>query len=348
MSKFIELEIQKLLNEKIDLSHICDRLIQKIEQSNEYHTLDNINALARFLLNTNQPIKLIQFVVHHIDNESFPIPWPYFLEALNLFSESLDAEIIKALVEGIHEDNAESEAARAKGLNQVLPEIGEWQQNRKYKLQKDYLNNKHLLLDQLVTLRTQQLVQQEKLVLQRLQQFYPGDVEIQREVNEHKQRYALNILQRRTSKVGHDKEDYLPNEPDVEKARQALMTNLKELANEEPQLALDFAIIAFILESYEDSLSLLSCCEETVSWLWFRLEVLLKCRRFVELLAELTEVEIRLAHEPETFFATAYLRAQALWGLGQKHTAIEILEALLAARPHYRSAGSLLRTWSNS
>lgn len=348
MSKFIELEIQKLLNEKTDLSHICDHLIQKIEQSNDYLTLDNVNSLARFFINTNQPLKLIHFVVHHIDNENFPIPWPYFLEALNFFNESLNEEIIKAFIEGIHEDNAEMDAARANGLKQVMPQIAEWQQNRKHKIQKDYLNNKHLLLDQLVTLRTQQLVQQEKSLLQRLQQFYPDDVEVQQEVNDHKQRYALNILQRRTFKAAHEKEDFLPTEPEIENARQVLMENLKDLAGEEPQLALDFAIIAFLLESYEDSLALLSYCEETVPWLWFRLEVLLKCRRFVELLAELADVEVQLAHEPETFFATAYLRAQALWGLGQKHTAIEILEALLAARPHYRSAGSLLRTWSNS
>src|SRR5690606_30020977 len=84
--------------------------------------------------------------------------------------------------------------------------------------------------------------------------------------------------------------------------------------------------------------------EEALAWL--RLEALLGCRRFIELLTELTNMEMALSHEPETFFATAYLRAQAFWGLGQKHNAIEVLEGLLASRPHYRAASSLLTLWS--
>jgi hypothetical protein len=111
-------------------------------------------------------------------------------------------------------------------------------------------------------------------------------------------------------------------------------------------MAFDFAVAAYMLESFEDALSLLSFSEETESLIWFRMEVLLKCRRFVELLTDLAKIEILFAHDPETFFATAYLRAQAMWGLGQKHTAIEVLEGLLAARPHYRAASALLSIWS--
>jgi hypothetical protein len=111
-------------------------------------------------------------------------------------------------------------------------------------------------------------------------------------------------------------------------------------------MAFEFAIAAIMLESYEAALQILEFCEPTESLLWLRLEVLLQCRRFVEVLNEIAQVEVMLAHQPETFFATAYLRAQALWGLGQKHTAIEVIEGVLAARPHYRAASALLNIWS--
>ncbi|KYG67750.1 hypothetical protein AZI87_00240 [Bdellovibrio bacteriovorus] len=347
MSTFVELEIQNLLNEGTDLQQASERLIQNLESSSEGLTLDNVTALAKFLIQAEQPHLLIEFILRYIDNESFPIPWPYFLEALGAVSAELDEKTVKALLEGIAEDNSESEAGRSLALKDLIPELGEWRGNRKYKIHKDYLNNKRQLLDQLITLRTQQLYEQEKHLLQRLQKLYPGDADIRSEVNEHKQRYALEILQRRTPKARTVKpEDFSPKDPEVEKAMSALMQSLHEHAAENPDMAFDFAVAAFMMENYEASLSLLALSEETDSLLWFRLEVLLKCRRFVELLNELSQTEIIFAHEPETFFATAYLRAQALWGLGQKHTAIEVMEGLLASRPHYRAASALLSIWS--
>lgn len=346
ISTYIELEIQQLLNEELEPSQVCDRLIQNLENFKELLTPDNIASLSRFFLKSEQPLKLIQFVLRHIDNERFPVPWPYFLEALGTFSDELDEKAIEALIEGIRENKAETEAARSSALNQSITSLGEWRSDRKYKIHKDYLNNKRLLLDQLVTLRTQQLYEQEKALLGRLQKLYPGDSEIKKEISEHKQRNALDVLQRRSPKARPlTPDDFAPKDPDVENARLALMQNLLERAELNPEMALDFAIIAFILESYEESLGLLSFAEESIPLYWLRLEILLKCRRFVEVLNETAKIEILLADDPETFFATAYLRAQAMWGLGQKHTAIEILESVLATRPHYRAASALLSIW---
>ncbi|XGC79711.1 hypothetical protein ACES2L_10260 [Bdellovibrio bacteriovorus] len=345
MSTYIELEIQNLLNEVTDLDVVCDRIIDYLEASPDRFTQDNINALSKFLINSRSYLRLVAFVLRHIDNENFPIPWPYFLESLGLIGEEIDSKTLKALTEGIEEDAAESEASRSRALRS-LEALGEWRSNRKYKIHKDYLNNKRQLLDQLITLRTQQLYEQEKKLLQRLQKLYPGDKEILHEVGQHKQRYALEILQKRTPKNrGIKTEEYNVKDPEVEKALEALLASLHEYAETNPDMAFDFAVAAFMFESYEAALSILEFSPESPALMWFRLEVLLKCRRFVELLNELAKVELALAEDPETFFATAYLRAQALWGLGQKHTAIEVMEGLLASRPHYRAASALIVVW---
>lgn len=347
MSTYIELEIQNLLNETHDLKDVADRLIQFLESHPDNLTLDNINGFAKFLINADQPWLLVQFVLHYIDNEHFPIPWPYFIEALGMLKGTFDEKTLQALIEGIKEDDAESEVARSPHLPQVLPEMEEWRTHRRYKIQKEYLNNKRLLLDQLITLRTQQLYEQEKNLLQRLQKLYPEDSEVRKEVKDHKQRYALEVLQRRSPKSRPlREEDVTSKDPEVEKALQGIMASLREHAQQDPDMAFDFAIVAYMLESYETALELIQMSERTATALWFELEILLQCRRYVELLAAVTTTELALAHEPETFFATAYLRAQALWGLGQKHSAIEVLEGLMASRPHYRAASALLSLWS--
>ncbi|MGZ3769503.1 MAG: hypothetical protein ACXVCP_04355 [Bdellovibrio sp.] len=346
MSTYIELEIQNLLNEEFDLDQVCDRLVQIIENFPDGFSAENINCLARFFVNAQQYTKLIHFVLRYIENESFPIPWPYFLESLGNVSIEFDEKTLTALLEGVQENHHEGEAARSAALDSKLPQLGEWRSDRKYKIHKKYLNNKRLLLEQLTTLRTQQLYEKEKSLLLRLQKMYPGDSEIRKEVNEHKQRHALEVLQRRIPRGRKNKtEDLTPKDPEVENTRKILFECLLSEAEKNAEMAFDFAIVAFLLESYEEALELLSYSSDSTPELWFRLEVLLKCRRFIELLNELAKIEILFSHEPETFFATAYLRAQAMWGLGQKHTAIEVMEGLLASRPQYRAASALLSVW---
>ncbi|MEK2688220.1 hypothetical protein [Bdellovibrio sp. GT3] len=347
MSTFVELEIQNLLNETSDLDEVASRLISTLDSSPEQISLDNINALARFLNLSGRHLQLAEFVLKHIDNETFPVPWPFFMEALGHASLDLDDKVIEALIEGIRESESENEAARSLALNSRSPLLGEWRSNRKYRIHKDFLSNKKNLLDQLITLRTQQLYEQEKVLLERLQKLYPGDSDVSNEVREHRQRHALEILARRSPRARDPKpEELSPKDPEVERVMLILLQNLRDHAEQDPDMAFDFAIAAFMLEGYETALDILQFCEISESLLWFRLEVLLQCRRFIELLNEISHVELALAHEPETFFATAYLRAQAMWGIGQKHTAVEILEGLLASRPHYRAGSALLSIWS--
>ncbi|QLY24226.1 hypothetical protein [Bdellovibrio sp. KM01] len=347
MSIFVELEIQNLLNETSDLDEVAVRLISSLESSPDQISLDNINALARFLNHSGRYLQLAEFVIKNIDNENFPIPWPYFMEALGHATITLDEKIINALIEGIQESEAENEAARSAALNKYSPLLGEWRSNRKYRIHKDFLSNKKNLLDQLITLRTQQLYEQEKVLLARLQKLYPGDSDVANEVREHRQRHALEILARRSPRARDPKpEELSPKDPEVEKVLLILLQSLRDHAEEMPEMAFDFAIAAFMFEGFETALDILQFCENSASVAWFRLEVLLQCRRFIELLNEIAHVELAYAHEPETFFATAYLRAQAMWGIGQKHTAVEILEGLLASRPHYRAGSALLSIWS--
>lgn len=347
MSTYVELEIQNLLNESSDIDEVGRRLLQNIESSPDYLTLDNINSVARFLNLSGLHQQLVEFIARHLDNESFAIPWPYLLESLRNATEPPPAKLVAALIEGIEEESAEAEAARSSALVKEDPRFEEWRGHRKYKIHKDYINNKKLLLEQLITFRTQQLFEQESKLLQRLQKLYPGDSQILREANEYKQRYALEILVRRGPPTTALPADDQQLEPDVENARQALMSSLLEHVQDFPEMAEDFAVIAYMIESYEEAIQLLDHAPESPSQIWFRLEILLKSRRFIELLNDLAKVELVFAEDPETFFATAYLRAQALWGLGQKHTALQVIEGLIAARPHYRAASALLSIWSS-
>jgi hypothetical protein len=348
LSHFIELEIQKLITEFSDLDDVAERLIQTIESSPSLFNEENIKSVAQFLFNTGKNQKLIQFVLRHVGEKKFLVPWPFFLEALGRSQIQLGDVEIKSIFEGIQKTKAQAEASRSKSFDSYIPIFGEWRSHRKYKIQKDYLGKKSALIDKLFTLRTEQLIDEEKKVLKRLQFLFPGDKDVAHEMSEHKQRYALNILARHSPKP-RTLESTHTTVPDLESelALNLLSAELLTIAKMDPRMAFEFAVAAFMLEAYDLALDVLQFSEQTEPAIWLRLELLLNCRRFAELLSELAQVEILLAGNPETFFASTYLRAQALWGLKQKHSAIELLHGVVNLRPNYRAASTLLSVWSD-
>lgn len=346
MSTFIELEIHALLNEYSDAGLAADRLIQNLEASPENLSAENVDGLARFLWHCGFYSTLHDFVIRHIAEENFPTPWAYFAETLVKIHPDLSEMVIESLSEGIKETKAQEIIAPSTALDKLIPEIGEWRRDRKYRLHKEYQKNKKNYLDQLVTLRTQQLYEQEKELLTRLQKLYPGDPDVQKELKDHQQRYALEILARRTPLTRSHTIEETPLDDEQQQALQIIFAAMLEEVQQDETLAYDFAVALWMMEGYEQALGLLSYAPDDQRRHWFRMELLLKSRRFLELLNELAQMEMIYADEPETFFATAYLRAQAMWGIGQKHTAVEIIESLLISRPHYRSAPSLLAVWS--
>lgn len=345
MSAFIELEIQALLNEYSDAALTADRLIQNLEASEENMSAENVEALARFLWHCGFHSTLLDFILRHLENENFPVPWPYFIEAIGHLHDELDETVVLALKEGLKESKAEEAASRSSALDSLLPELGERRRDRRYGIHKAYFREKKNLLDQLVTLRTQQLYEQEKALLARLQKLYPGDEEVLKELGEHKQRYALEILAKRAPHLRPAPTVEPPAEPEQLRLTEGFFDSVRREAEQDPELAYDFAVALWMLESFDHALTLLDMAPDSDTRRWFRMELLLRTRRFLELLQDLAYMEYAFADDPETFFATAFLRAQAMWGIGQKHTAVEILESLLESRPHYRSAPALLSLW---
>lgn len=326
---------------------VVDRLLPLIENNEDGFQAADIQALANFLLHNGQYVELIQFVLKHLDNESFPVPWPYLLEAVAHSRAEIDDDLADNLIEGIDKSDARSDASRSHALDLQMPSLKAERADRKLRAAKEYRREKDNLLEHLVTLRTQQLYEQEKQLLQRLQKMYPRDEDVVKEVLNHKQRYALEILAKHSRITSSTTFDPGPEAEGTEALREACSKMLIHFGETHPEFAKDFAVAAAMLELWDAALALIPEPSLTAPHGadWMRLEILLGARRYLDLLHALGSIEQEHAREPETFFATAYLRAQALWGLGQKHQAIEVLESLLAARPQYRSGASLLNLW---
>lgn len=344
MTLNLELEIKSLLTEFDSPEVVAEKVIKLFENIEVEWSKENLLELYRFLLNCGLYQHLIRFCLSHLADKKFEMPWPYFLQALHDGLPDLEEDIVKFIVLGIQEDNAAESASLADGSERFIKNAKELKLERNRKRRRNSTKLKAEMLDELLTLRTQQLVEQEKNLLGKLQRMFPGDQDILEEVREHKERYALDVLTRR-SPLRNSEYKEPQSSPEIRKQFSKLKDSLLTSAKNDPNIAFDFAIAALMFDAPETSLVILESMSLPIERKWLLLEVKLKCRRFLEVLSDLNQIEIALAHEPETFFATAYLRAQAYWGLKQKHVAIEILETILEARPNYRSAHALLDLW---
>jgi hypothetical protein len=105
-------------------------------------------------------------------------------------------------------------------------------------------------------------------------------------------------------------------------------------------------MLFYFIEAYTQALTILNLAPSSPERDWMTLDLLIECRRFVECLVSVDQVEIAHCHDPETTFGAAYIRARALHGLGQDAQAIEILQSIVNIRPNYRSARTLMHEWA--
>ncbi len=345
MSASLELEIKHLLTQEESLDKVIEQVIQTVENDGEDLDYDQVLTLCRFLWRAHANKALVDFVLKHWGHSDFKIPWPYFLSAL---SERMTPEVAELLWEGLSKEGSQALAARSPALDTYYPELKQLRANLKIDAIKKMEGQKEELLNQLDTFRVQQMAEQEKNLLQKLMRLYPDDATIARQSSDFKERNALDIISRHAPLRRATIIDEESPTPEMLKAQQAWGQVFLEASAKNPAAAYEFAVASFMMGLYDVALRVLDMSENSDAKTWFRLEILLHTRRYLDLLQDVANAELQFAHDSETFFATAYYRAQAFWGLGQKHMAIEVMEGLLAARPHYRMGLTLLNQWRGS
>lgn len=97
------------------------------------------------------------------------------------------------------------------------------------------------------------------------------------------------------------------------------------------EVASDLAIAFLFMGDYERALEALAWAPAGASTDWLRCELMLESKRHIEALEALNRMEIKYIADPESTFAVSYLRAQALFGLGQHGSALEIMQSIVGA-----------------
>lgn len=274
-------------------------------------------------------------------------PPDLLIEILALNIKLQQQELVGHLLKAVNELNLADEVIFSYRWDRLTDEI---KSLRKHYLQKKselLKKQRHILMEKLTFYRSEHLFEEEKKTLGILAKIWPQDPEIAILGEEFKERWARFVIGQRQSEMARSYQLKVEiTDPREKKFLDFLGQELLQLAQMHPHYAYDFAILLSNMGEPINALRILINSPERLDSDWLRSELLLQSQLNIECLEYLLTLENRYAENPETAFAVTYMRAQALWQLGQHHAAIELLQTLLQVRPNYRSASSLLTEWT--
>lgn len=352
MSSQLEAEIQSLLADSGEVSLVADLLLRRWERN--ILSAEDVRAFTRFLINAQLYPTLLTQIRNRLGDEA-PVPWGAFVECLAQMGVALESFEIEALYEGARRyDGGLDDLSDSRALDPVKPQVAQHRQKRLSRLREELDERRQDLRRRLEYARVNRLLQQERKALEELHLLDPDDPEVRREKNALAFREAQDVIDAALSHSPPREElelKALEIPADLKPEAHALIAQVQKRAAESPHEALvyDLALLLINMDLPAAAADLLDKHRQLPSLryrlLWLRLEALLFAKQYAGALADVQVLESKLFGQPDATFALTYARAQALWGLKETVTAIELMRGIVKVRPGYRLANSLLLQW---
>lgn len=343
----VEEEINNQLLEGSPPSFIAEYLFEKISSDSSQIDQTNLQAFYFFLIRAGRLDLLLYFFQKQVYSENFHWHRGYFNYALLKAFPEDDEDLKEIILASLNNQDSEQfwiEAATTKIADKLLPEIKPYRKKIKEFYRKKYNKKRSDLIQKFILFQSQQLTEPAKKLIRKLEKSYPHDEEIKKLSHTYHEVDAQAVFDKYKFKersiIKKPK-----NEPEVETAKQNLEKNLLQDLEKYKENYQDLVILCLQLESHEAALAIIRQFQNELRSVWLLVEVLIKNNRYLEVLNILPIIEKSLAHEPETFFATTYCRAICYWGLGERNSALEVLEGLINSQPNYRASEVLLEEW---
>jgi hypothetical protein len=354
----IDLEIRRLLLENEDVGITADQLLKKTESSAFAH--EELQAIARFLVNANLQFTLFNFLTQQASNDSDDLeffPWSHWFECLPLFSQEDQLELFNCFsiaIKNIENSNPQLYAKLNFELELLNPNKNETNLTEQKQKYLDHLKNAanetvEELKSQFFWLQSQELYSQAAETLKQLALLTSLSSEMLPELKKWtaqlNEKRAAELLTRKTRDLKKQGQLRLLQAKDKEEIifLQKMANEVSQLAKTYPEMTSDFSVLLTTLENYSAAVDLLP---NTDSLVWLKIEIMIHAQKNLEVLGLLLDLEKNLPETTENILAIGYTRALALKQLGKTKEAIAIMENIYHRYPDYRSASQLFREWN--
>lgn len=341
-----ELPLQQLLQRKLSPEELLEEIERLLNDSSL--SWDEKRPLWHFLHNTGRDKALMASMQAGLDNKA-RVPFDLLVDICARANVQPSNTILESLLKGLKRQHAFDEILSSRGWdkwelrlpamrNELLEQKVD--NNRKYK---------ESLIEKFEFLKNQRLTEQAGQVLKRLKELFPEDEQLAQMERDFQEEWARNVLSTHIATLQSEAIERTRTQPSAadEQMLQQFLVEGEKAAFSVREFAYDLAIAFWFLEDYSRAVEILAYAPPGQATDWMRAELLFASRRFLETLEQINTLELKYIDDPESTFAVSYLRAQCLFGLGQRSSALEILQSIVRVRTNYRSAHALILDWTN-
>jgi tetratricopeptide (TPR) repeat protein len=304
-------------------------------------TAQQKSEVFHFLYLSEQYKTFLSALRMEINLEEPFIPWSHLFSVLQKVNK-LNSNMLKAML------GAQTTSPEMGRFRVEQPELVELWAKRKQTIVENYTQKKQELLNSLDFARQQGFKDQRMKVLDELKMLFPNDKEVDVAFHSEREYVARNtinkVFQKRLSQS-----DWFASSSDVDPkvARQLLKTARAYIKKNGDAFVVDFATMFYQFEMYSEALKIIDLSKDKSSHiLWHALQIAIDGKQYARALSIIDH--LRREHlNTEHSFSLMYYQALALFGLGQKSEAKQIITNIVRIRPDYRSADSLLLEWEN-
>lgn len=303
-------------------------------------TKDQKREVFHFLYLSGQHKTFLSALRMEINTEDPLIPWTHLFAILHI-SNKINVEVVRSF---IHSHASSKEIGRFRIAHPEL--ISLWQKTKQDALT-NYESKKKELLSSLDFARQQGFKDQRIKILDELKMLYPGDPEILKAFESEREHLARSTIHKVFQKK-LAQSDWFPTVSDIDpEIAKKIFKSSKKYLKKKPQMALDIAIMFYQMEMYPEALLIIdTISEKTAHVLWYALQISIDGKQFARALSIIDVLRHKQLTSDHSF-SLLYYQALALFGLGQRSEAKQIIANIVKIRPDFRSADSLLLDWEN-
>jgi tetratricopeptide (TPR) repeat protein len=340
-----ELEIRELLQSKISPPELAGKIMRRLLDTSL--SWEEKRPFWHFLFNTGRIPILAEAIQQGLD-EKQRVPFDLLIEITARANLEPSKSTLESLFKGLKKQKALEDILTSRGWDKWDKRLTQMRNELSEQKVLELRKHKENMFEKFHFLRSQRMNEQAGRVLRRMLELYPEEPELVRLKAEFDELWAREVLS--THMAGIQAETFertvtSPSSQDQEMLKSFLLEGEK-IVVEQREFAFDLAIAFWFMDEYHRALDILAWAPTSAPADWLHAELLFAARRFLEALEYLNQLEIKYINDPETTFSVSYLRSQCLFELGQKATALEIMQSIVRVRAGYRSAHALILKWT--
>lgn len=337
MAPSIEKKIKKLLVQHGEAIIVADELL-KMWDRNEFSFAEQ-NHVALFMIRGGFSPTVVNQIKKNISKKQ-RVPWAALLEILGTLANKPTKDLMDQIFIGAAEEDALNEFIFTRKLDYSDHRFRKLRQQFTDTLNKELEEKKKSLLNQANFLRKDRLHEEELQVIDKIKVLDPQDKTLAKRTEDASLVKIRELLRRKESELFGREPHFIEHKLDHKMAKSFIAA-----AAADTSTAYEISVALYQMECFKEALAALNHAPASAAKDWLRVELLHENKLFLEVLTELSHIEIKYASDPETVYSSLVLKAKALWGLNDRESAIQILEKMLKEKPSHTTAQTLLREW---